>query len=309
MFSIFDDSANFLAAALAGKCLFDALLFTRLQVEGMLLHFLDDVFLLNFPLETPQGILDGLTVLNANFGHSKHPQSPHKVFRLSGPLQAKSNSPFWYTPRPMARCPLCSERSAKRFCPAKQTSICTVCCGTKREIEIDCPSSCVHLQAGRSYESERKPSDPALIAQARSVRENFLADYGPILAVVGRAVAEERFNFPWLVDPDVADVYRALIATSKTLSSGIYYETLPEGPPKIALFRKLKAILDDLMAPSDGQHRALRVSEILEILDFLMLSFAANTSGRPRSRQYLDWLSTMSGVSAPPSESGRLIIP
>jgi len=94
MLSIFDDSANFFAAALAGECLFDALLLTRLQVEGVLLHFLDDVFLLNFPLETPQSILDGLTVLNANFGHSKHPQSPHKVFRLSGPLPAKVKLPF-----------------------------------------------------------------------------------------------------------------------------------------------------------------------------------------------------------------------
>ena len=50
---IFYDSADFLAAALAGKSLFDALFLPRLQVEGMLLHFLDDVFLLHLPLETP----------------------------------------------------------------------------------------------------------------------------------------------------------------------------------------------------------------------------------------------------------------
>ena len=208
----------------------------------------------------------------------------------------------------MARCPLCTERSAKRFCPAKQTSICAVCCGTKREVEIDCPSSCVHLQAGRSYESERKLPDPTLIARARSLRENFLSEYGPILAALGKAVAEERHASPWIVDLDVAEVYRSLTATMKTLSSGLYYESLPEGPARIAIFRKLKGTFDDLMSPADA-HRTLRVSEVLEILDFLLLSFAANSSGRPRSRQYLDWLCAMSGIEAPSPESGRLIIP
>ena len=209
----------------------------------------------------------------------------------------------------MARCPLCTERSAKRFCPAKQTSICPVCCGTKREVEIDCPSSCVHLKTGRSYESTRKLPDPNMVARARSVRETFLSEYGPILEALGRAVAEERYASPWLVDLDVLEVYRALAATMKTLSSGLYYETLPESPGKIALFRKLKEILDGLMSPGDAQHRTLRVSEALEILDFVMLSLAANTSDRPKSRQYLDWLCAMTGVAPPPPDSTRLIIP
>jgi hypothetical protein len=208
----------------------------------------------------------------------------------------------------MARCPLCSERPAKRYCPAKQTSICAVCCGTKREVEIDCPSSCVYLQAGRSYESERKTFDPSLAARARSLKENFLTEYGPILQTLAVAVAEARYAAPWMVDQDVDDIYQALKATMKTLSSGIYYETLPEGPAKVALFRKLKEIFDALSTPSDA-HRVLRVSEVQEILDFLLLSIQANSSGRPRSRQYLDWICSMSGVAPPPAESSRLIIP
>ena len=114
------------------------------------------------------------------------------------------------------------------------------------------------------------------------------------------AVAEERLTSPWLVDLDVAEVYRALTATMKTLSSGIYYESVPDGPVRASLFRRLKAILDGLMAPSDAQHRALRVTEVLEILDFLLLSCTANSSGRPRSRQYLDWISAVSGTAPPP---------
>src|SRR5262245_32596773 len=209
----------------------------------------------------------------------------------------------------MARCPLCTERSAKRFCPAKQTSICTVCCGTKREVEIDCPSSCVYLKSGRSYENETKPPAPDVVARARSFRPDFVSEYAPVLEILGRAVAEERLRSPWMVDQDVLEVYRALGATMRTLSSGIYYETLPEGPARIAIFRNLKTILDSMMAPSDAQQRALRVSEVGEILDFLYLAVSANSSGRPRSRQYLDWLSEMFKVAPPSPESGRLIIP
>ena len=209
----------------------------------------------------------------------------------------------------MSHCPLCSERPAKRFCPAKQTNICSVCCGTKREIEIDCPGTCPHLLSGRTYESERKSPDPALISKARSFNQSFLSQYGPVLDAVVGEVAQERLSSPWLVDIDVADVYRALSATMKTLSSGIYYETLPDGPARHSLFRRLKATLDQLMAPSEPHQRVLRVSEILEILDFLQLSLAANTSGRPKSRQYLDWITAMSGVDSPPAESSRLILP
>jgi hypothetical protein len=91
---IFDNSADFLAATLAGKSLFDALLLSRLQIEGMLLHFLNDVFLLDLPLETPQGILDGLTVLNANFGHSIHPPSSIEFFDYPG-RSSQSQTPVF----------------------------------------------------------------------------------------------------------------------------------------------------------------------------------------------------------------------
>ena len=207
----------------------------------------------------------------------------------------------------MARCPLCSERSAKRFCPAKDAEICAVCCGTHREIDIDCPSTCVHLKAGQIYESERKPLDHARLARIQNFGEQFIQEYGPILATLGQAIAEERRTTSWLVDSDVAEVYKALSATMKTLSSGIYYESLPEGPIRLALFRRLKRILDSLMEP--GSPRPLRVAEIVNMLEFLIVALELNTSGRPKSRQYLDWLAEASEANEGPAEPSRLIIP
>jgi hypothetical protein len=75
---VFHDTADFLAASFAGQGLLDALFLSRLQVKGMFLHFFNDVFLLDLPLETPKRILNGLSVLNANFGHSVHLPSPLK---------------------------------------------------------------------------------------------------------------------------------------------------------------------------------------------------------------------------------------
>ncbi len=44
-------------------------------------------------------------------------------------------------------CPICEKRKAARFCPAKGEKICAVCCGTEREVTIDCPSDCAYLLA------------------------------------------------------------------------------------------------------------------------------------------------------------------
>jgi hypothetical protein len=177
-------------------------------------------------------------------------------------------------------------------------------------VEIDCPGSCVHLKAGRSYESDRKPLDSELVARAKAFDQSFLNEYGHFLEALSRAVAEERLTSAWLVDADVMAVYKALHATMRTLSGGIYYETLPEGTAGLSLFRKLKTFLDELMSPGpDAPHRPLRISEIVSLLDFLVLAVGVNSSGRPRSRQYLDWVTQASGMPAPPAESSRLILP
>jgi len=208
----------------------------------------------------------------------------------------------------MARCPLCAERSAKRFCPAKQVMICAVCCGTKREVEIDCPSACPHLKTGRSYESEKRTPAPDLAARVQAFDNNFVFRYSPILDEISRAIIEERRDSQWLVDADVFEVFSALVATLKTLSSGIHYETLPDGSVRLSLFRRLKALLDGLMEEQpDSQHSPLRVSEAMQVLEFLTLAGMLKSNARPRSRQYLDWLNTRGGEE--PDQSGRLILP
>ena len=67
--------AETLAAALASQSLLHPLLLTRLQIKGMFLHFLNDVFRLNSTLEAAQGVFQGLSVLETNFCQSNYTPS------------------------------------------------------------------------------------------------------------------------------------------------------------------------------------------------------------------------------------------
>jgi hypothetical protein len=58
---------SFLTAAFARQCFFHALLLARLQVKGVSLDLLDDVFLLHFALKPAQGILEGFSLLQSDF--------------------------------------------------------------------------------------------------------------------------------------------------------------------------------------------------------------------------------------------------
>jgi hypothetical protein len=94
----------------------------------------------------------------------------------------------------------------------------------------------------------------------------------------------------------------------KTLSSGIYYESLPDGPVRISLFRRLKELLDQIMQPGPDRP-SLKVSEAIDVLDFLTFAAQVNSSVRPKSRRYLDWLTSMARASASPEQSSGLILP
>ena len=65
--------ARLFPATLACQSFLGPLFLARFQVERMALHFLDDVFLLHFALETTQCIFQAFTLLDPNFRQSKTP--------------------------------------------------------------------------------------------------------------------------------------------------------------------------------------------------------------------------------------------
>ena len=68
--------AGLLAVTFAGQCFLDAALFAGLQVVGVTLDFLDDVFLLHLALETAERILERLAFLYADFCQIEYTPKP-----------------------------------------------------------------------------------------------------------------------------------------------------------------------------------------------------------------------------------------
>ena len=67
---------RFLASPLASESGFDTLLLAGLQVKGVALDLLDNVFLLHLALEAAQSVLEGLTLLKSYFCQTDTPPNP-----------------------------------------------------------------------------------------------------------------------------------------------------------------------------------------------------------------------------------------
>jgi hypothetical protein len=76
----------------------------------------------------------------------------------------------------MAKCPKCSSRKGKRFCPALAAEICPQCCGEHRLVSIPCPQDCPHLSS-EFYQQKRRHERAA--SQGKRFVENLHRLFAP----------------------------------------------------------------------------------------------------------------------------------
>jgi hypothetical protein len=207
-------------------------------------------------------------------------------------------------------CPLCNERKPKRFCPAEGEKICPVCCGTFREVRIDCPSDCPHLIAARRYEMEhRQPLSPdELPYPGTRVSSDLIERHQPVIVLIGQAILEAARETR-ATDQDALAALSAMAETYKTLQSGIYYEHAPEGPVARELYTRVtEAVADFKQAQTERTgFPSLKDSEILGLLIFLLRVGKQEFNGRPRSRAFLDFLRSWIPASKEQRETSRII--
>src|SRR5215475_1096125 len=114
-------------------------------------------------------------------------------------------------------CAICKVRRPRRFCPGVRGDICTICCGTEREVTVSCPLDCEFLVESRVHE---KPHDvdPAQIPN-RDIRvtEEFLESNEALLIFLGQSLAAAAFATDGAVDADARDALDSLIRTYRTM--------------------------------------------------------------------------------------------
>jgi hypothetical protein len=208
-------------------------------------------------------------------------------------------------------CAICEKRPPKRFCPARGEKICAICCGREREVTIDCPSDCSHLVAAHRYEAEhRKPlSADDYPYRDIHVREDFVYERWPVIAGLAGAILNFQIQHKELSDSAVCAAIEALAETLRTLGSGIYYEKPPDGPLARALYGQIAEFLQELKKNESGMP-ALKDSDALLLLVFLLRIAKRENNGRSRSRAFLDFLRARFPLSAGAAkEASRIIIP
>lgn len=124
------------------------------------------------------------------------------------------------------KCILCRERKAKRYCPAKRGSICAVCCGEKRGVEIDCPLDCPFYIEGLKYQQEkvsrqrlRKEGVGSYVKRAELYKKN-----PQVFAKIEIAIANMFRANKKLTNQDLAEALGLLLKTLETEKKGVIYD-------------------------------------------------------------------------------------
>lgn len=216
-------------------------------------------------------------------------------------------------------CTICEIRKEKRFCPAVHGRICPQCCGEQREVTLDCPSDCPYLRQAREHEKPRAADqvDSSALFLKVDVSDQFMYEHEHLLMGLSFALAKAAH-----ADRAVND--RVLIAALSVLSttmerlmnSGLHYEPPLTSPSQQRVVAEIETMLKEFRE-AEQKHRgftSLRDSDVFKALVFLIRLIYSRTSGRPKSRAFIEFLFKQFpeqpvGTLASKDMSSRLIIP
>ena len=215
-------------------------------------------------------------------------------------------------------CPICSIRKEKRFCPAVHGRICPQCCGEQREVTLDCPSDCPYLLQAREHEKPR-PADevnPADLFLQVELTDQFIYESEHLIMGLSFALAKSAHANRMLNDRDLIAALTSLAKSYETLvNSGLVYETPTTNVAHQAVAAEVQNMVKEYRE-AEQEHTGvtrLRDSEVLRALVFLVRMAHGRTSGRPRSRAFIDFLFSQfpekTGVVAPEEVGSRIITP
>ncbi len=216
-------------------------------------------------------------------------------------------------------CTICNVRKEKRFCPAVHGRICAQCCGEQREVTLDCPSECVYLQQARAHEKPRDLTEldrEALLPEVE-IGEQFLYEHEHLVLGLSFALAKSARANRGISDRDLLGALTQLAKSYQTLvnSSLIYGQATPNVLQQ-AIASEVASMVKEYREAEQKHmgYSRLRDSDVLKALVFLLRMGLGRTSGRPRSRAFLDFLfaqfpEKQAAIVSPEEAGSRIVIP
>jgi hypothetical protein len=210
-------------------------------------------------------------------------------------------------------CAICETRRPRRFCPGVRGDICSICCGTEREVTVTCPFECVYLQEARRHEKPVAIDQASIPNRDIRVTERFVEEHESLLTFIGTVVVGSALDTPGAVDSDVREALEALIRTYRTLASGVYYETVPPNPLAANIYRAVQNAVAEFRQREQqelGMSRT-RDADVLGVLVFLQRIELDRNNGRQRGRAFLNSMHAFYSERSdtPPSPPSSLILP
>lgn len=216
-------------------------------------------------------------------------------------------------------CAICEIRKEKRFCPAVHGRICPQCCGEQREVTLDCPSDCPYLQQAREHEKPRPADeiDPSTLFLQIEVPDQFMYEKEHLLMGLTYALAKSARADRSLHDHDLIAALTMLAKSyERRLNSGLHYEQPLTSESQRRAVLEVETMIREYRE-AEQQHMGystLRDSEVLKALVFLMRLAHGSTSGRPKSRAFVEFLFAQfpekeSALVTPQEAGSRIILP
>ncbi len=216
-------------------------------------------------------------------------------------------------------CAICEIRKEKRFCPAVHARICSQCCGEQREVTLDCPLDCPYLLQAREHEKPRSADqiDPAGLFLQIEVSDQFMYEKEHLLMGLTYALAKAARADRSLHDQDLIAAL-AVLATSyeRRVNSGLHYEQPLTSDSQRRAAVEVEAMVKEYREAEQKHagYSSLRDSDLLKALVFLLRLAHGRTSGRPKSRAFVEFLFSQfpgkeSAVLAPQEAGSRIILP
>jgi hypothetical protein len=216
-------------------------------------------------------------------------------------------------------CAICETRKEKRFCPAVHGRICPQCCGEQREVTLDCPSDCPYLQQAREHEkaSHGENLDPADVFLQVDLGDQFLYEHEHLIMGLSYALKKSAAAHQALNDRDLIAGLTTLARNYERLvNSGLHYEESAQSLAQQAVSAELQNMVKEYREAEQKHvgYSRLRDSEVLKGLVFLVRMAHSRTSGRPKSRAFVDFLKAQfperdSALTAAGQPASRIITP